>query len=115
MKISILIKYMIVFCIIIILASMLISIYTYFEIGNKNINIIYKIIVPVAMLIISFLYSKKIKNNGWIRGAEIWIAYFIIINIMKYFMNIEFSADIYRTLLYLPVCLLGGIIGVNIK
>lgn len=115
MKISVLIRYMMVFCIILILASMLISIYTYFEIGNKNIDIVYKIIVPISLLIISFMYSRRIKNNGWIRGAEIWIAYFIIINIMKYFMHIEFTADIYRTLLYLPVCLLGGIIGVNIK
>ena len=112
---SILLKYVIILCIIVLVAAVLISLYTYFELGNNNLDKMYKFIIPIILLIISFLYARKTSSNGWIRGGEIWLAYFIILNLMKYAMNVEVMSSIYKSFFYIPVCLLGGIIGVNTK
>lgn len=114
MKISILAKYTLFLFIIILLAAVALSIYTYFNLGDSNLNIIYQIIVPISLAIISFLYSRKIKKNGWLRGGEIWLAYFIIINIISLLGKIT-GVNIIFQLVYIPVCLLGGILGVNAK
>lgn len=115
MKISVLVKYLIMLCILILIIAIILSLYTYFEIGNKDISKYNFIIVPICLVIVSFFYSRNIKNNGWIRGVEVWSAYVILLLIIKYLLRIDIMMDIYKYLLYLPGCLFGGIIGVNSK
>lgn len=115
MKISILLKYVVIFCLVVLITAFFISLYNYFEIGNANLDKIYKFFTPIILIIISFLYARKVESNGWIRGVEMWVAYFVILNLMKYIMGVELMDSIYKSFIYIPVCLLGGILGVNAK
>jgi len=67
------------------------------------------------MFIVSLLYSKNIHERGLLRGIEIWIVYFAIVLLMKVLFRYPAEISILQNLLYLPVSILGGVIGVNLK
>lgn len=93
----------------------IITIYMYYFSRQPSLEIAYNFVVPICMFIVSLLYSKSVHERGLLRGIEIWIVYFAIVLLMKVLFRIPAEISILQHLLYLPVSILGGVVGVNLK
>ncbi|WP_326909566.1 TIGR04086 family membrane protein [Sedimentibacter sp. MB31-C6] len=115
MKIGVLLKYSLYLLLIILITFLILTTYLYFFSNKPSIEIAYYFIVPICMFIISFLYSRNIHERGLVRGLEIWIIYMGIILLLKLVFQFAFESNILQHIIYLPISILGGVIGVNIK
>jgi len=93
----------------------ILTIYIYYFSNRPSVEIAYSFVVPFCMFVVSFLYSRKIHEKGLLRGIEIWIVYFALVFIMKLLFNYIEEINMLQHLIYLPVSILGGILGVNMK
>jgi putative membrane protein (TIGR04086 family) len=85
----------------------------YFFSKQPSLEIAYNFVVPICMFIVALMYSKNVHERGLLRGIEIWIVYFAIVLLIKILFRVPSEINILMNLLYLPVSILGGIIGVN--
>lgn len=115
MNIIKLLKYSLYLIILILAVFFILTIYMYFFSKQPAVEISYGIAVPVCIFIISLLYAKSIHEKGLLRGIEIWIVYFAVVLLMKVLFGYKGEINIIRQLLFLPVSILGGILGVNTK
>ena len=115
MNIVKLLKYSLYLFIMILVVFFVITIYMYFFSKQPAAEISYSIAVPLCIFIVSLLYAKSVHERGLIRGIEIWIVYFALVLLMKVIFSYPGEISIVRQLLYLPVSILGGILGVNTK
>lgn len=115
MNIGKLLKYSLYLFIMILLVFFVITIYMYFFSKQPAAEISYSIAVPLCIFIVSLFYAKNVHEKGLIRGIEIWIVYFALVLLTKVLFSYEGEISIVRQLLYLPVSILGGILGVNTK
>jgi len=61
------------------------------------------------------MYSRSARERGLLRGIEIWAVYFAVVLMLKVLLKNPAEINILRNILYLPVSVLGGILGVNMK
>jgi len=115
MKISYLLKYSVVLIALILILFLVMSLFTYFFSYNKILNYAYSFIAPISIFLVSILYARKTKEKGLLRGLEVWAVYFLIISILKYTMLQGTDINIIKHLIFIPVAIMGGILGVNIK
>ena len=115
MKFSYLLKYSVVLIVIILILFLVLSLFTYFTSYNQIVNYAYSFIAPISIFIVSLLYARKIKEKGLLRGLEVWAVYFLIISILKYTLLQGTDINIFKQLVFIPVAVLGGILGVNLK
>lgn len=114
MKIASLLKYSLYLFIFILTVFLLMTVYIYF-IGGQSAEMVYSFIVPVCMFAASFLYAGSVKERGLIRGVEIWLVYFVIACVLKFALTESLDAGVCMHLIFLPVAILGGVLGVNLK
>lgn len=114
MKIKYLLKYSVVMILMILILLLVLSIFTYFFSYNKIIKYIYNLIVPLCLFVISLMYAKKSGEKGLLRGLEIWGVYFVIICMLKFTLANNSDINIIKHLIYMPINILGGILGVNL-
>ena len=93
----------------------ILTVYMYYFSKQPSIEAAYKFVVPICMFIVSLLYSKNIHERGLLRGIEIWAVYFVIVLLAKVLFRYPAEISIIRNLMYLPVAILGGVIGVNLR
>ncbi|MDD2493815.1 MAG: TIGR04086 family membrane protein [Tissierellia bacterium] len=115
MKFGSLIKYSLYLLIMILLIFLILTIYIYFFSSSAKIEIAYNFIIPVCLFVASLLYARSTKEKGLIMGIEMWIVYFVIVLLLKMVLKIPTEISIIKHLLYLPISIFGGIIGVNAK
>ncbi len=115
MNIVKLLKFSLYLLIMVLAVFFILTIYMYYFSRQPSLEMAYNFVVPICMFIISLLYSKSIHEKGLLRGIEIWIIYFAIVLLMKVLFRIPDEISILQHLLYLPVSILGGVIGVNLK
>lgn len=117
MKISYLLKYSVVLLVLILILFLILSIFTYNFSYNKILSFLFKVIAPVCIFIVSFLYAMKVKERGILRGLEIWAVYLLLLCIVKYtvFQALPdgMEINILRNLIYIPISIVAGILGVN--
>ncbi len=115
MKIAKLLKYSLYLLIMSLAVFFVLTIYMYYFSKQPSLEIAYNFVVPICMFIVSLMYSKNIHEKGLLRGIEIWIVYFAIVLLLKMIFKIADEISILQHLIYLPVSILGGVIGVNLK
>lgn len=115
MNIVKLLKYSLYLAFTILAVFFVLTIYMYFFSKQPTLEISYSIAVPICIFIISLMYAKSVHERGLIRGIEIWIVYFAFVLLIKVLFGYQGEISIIRQLLYLPVSILGGILGVNTK
>ncbi len=113
MKLSYLLKYSVVLIVLILILLLFLSIFTYFFSYNKILDYSYSFIAPICIFIVSFLYARKTKERGLLRGLEVWAVYFLILSIMKYTLLQGDDINILKHLIFIPIAIIGGILGVN--
>lgn len=115
MRIGKLLKYSLCLVVMTLVLFFILSIYLYYFSKTPSVEIAYGFVVPICLFVVSLLYSRKIHEKGLFRGIEIWIVYFALVMIMKLLFNSVEEINILKHLIYLPVSILGGILGVNSK
>lgn len=115
MRIGKLLKYSLYLLVMTLALFFILTIYLYYFSNTPQVEIAYSFVVPICMFVVSLLYSRKIHEKGLFRGIEIWIVYFAIVMIMKLLFNSAEEINMLKHLIYLPVSILGGILGVNSK
>lgn len=115
MKIGALVKYSLYLMIMIFVTSLILTVYLYFFSTNQAVEVAYNFVVPLCMFVASLLYSRSTHEKGLLRGMEIWMLYFAVIFIIKFIMKSADEINILQNLIYLPISIIGGVIGVNIK
>ncbi len=117
MKIGYLLRYSVILVVLILILFLIVSILTYTLSSNKILSFSYKLIAPISLFVVSFLYAMKVKERGILRGLEIWAVYFLILCIIKYtaFQALSNAQEIniLKNLFYIPVSVVAGILGVN--
>jgi len=117
MKIGYLLKYSIILVVLILMLFLILSIFTYNFNYNKILAYSYKFVAPICIFVVSFLYAMKVKERGILRGLEIWAVYFLILCIIKYtvFQSLSNTGEIniLKHLIYIPIAMVAGILGVN--
>jgi len=93
----------------------ILTVYMYYFSKQPSLEAAYKFVVPICMFIITLLYSKNMHERGLLRGIEIWAVYFAVVLLMKVLLRYPAEISILQNLVYLPVSILGGVIGVNLK
>ena len=74
------------------------------------------IITAVSILIGSSLSMTKIKKNGIVNGALIWLIYIVFIYLLSSIVERDFSMSLYSIIMIVGSILagaIGGIIGIN--
>ncbi len=117
MKIGYLLRYSVILVVLILMLFLILSVFTYNFNYNKILAYSYKFIAPICIFVVSFLYAMKVKERGILRGLEMWAVYFLILCIIKYTV-FQSSANaqeinILKHLIYIPVSMVAGILGVN--
>ena len=115
MKIGKLLRYSLYMIIMMLILFMIITIYMYFFSSKPSAEIAYMFAAPVCIFIVSLFYSRSTRERGLLRGIEIWIVYFALVLLMKVVFKVTQEINILQNLIYLPVAILGGILGVNMK
>lgn len=115
MKIMKLLKYSLYLLLMTLSVFFILTMYMYFFSKQPSLEIVYNFVVPICMFIVTLMYSKSVHERGLLRGIEIWIVYFAIVLIMKVLFRVPAEINILMHLLYLPISILGGVIGVNSK
>lgn len=115
MKILKLLRYSLYLLLITLGVFLILTLYMYYFSKQPSIEIAYRFVVPLCMLIVSALYARSVHEKGLLRGLEIWIVYFAFILLLKVLLKYPAEISILGNLLYIPVAILGGIFGVNMK
>lgn len=115
MKIMRLLKYSLYLLLMTLAVFFILTIYMYYFSKQPSLEIAYSFVVPICMFIVSLLYSRSVHERGLLRGIEIWIVYFAIVLLMKVLFRVSNEINILMNLIYLPISILGGVIGVNLK
>jgi len=115
MKFGALLKYSLYLLIMILVTFLILTIYIYYFSDKQVIEIGYSFVVPVCMFIAALLYSRSTHEKGLIMGMEVWIVYFAAICLIKLILKTPTEISMLKHLIFLPISILGGIIGVNLK
>jgi putative membrane protein (TIGR04086 family) len=115
MKIGALLKYSLYLFVMILITFLILTIYLYVFSDNQAIEVGYNILIPVCIFITSLLYSRSVHERGLVRGIEIWVIYFAIVSLFKLISKGSMDMGTLMNLIYLPISILGGVIGVNLK
>ncbi|MFA9423104.1 MAG: TIGR04086 family membrane protein [Sedimentibacter sp.] len=115
MRLGKLLRYSIYLLVTTVVLFFIVTIYLYYFSNKSSFEIAYSFVVPICMFAVSFLYSRKVHEKGLLRGAEIWIIYLALVMIMKLLLNCFEQINMVQNLIYLPISILGGILGVNSK
>ena len=115
MKFGALLKYSVYLFMMILITFLILTIYIYYFSSNQVIEMAYSFIVPVCIFTAALLYSRSTHEKGLIMGMEMWIVYFAVICLMKMIFKTPNEISLLKHMIFLPISVLGGIIGVNIK
>ncbi|MBP1925015.1 putative membrane protein (TIGR04086 family) [Sedimentibacter acidaminivorans] len=115
MKIGSLLKYSLYLIIMILVTFLMLTVYLYFFSNNQSIEMGYSILIPLCIFITSLLYARSTHERGLIRGVEIWVVYFAVVSLFRLLLNNSTDMSMLMHLIYLPISILGGVIGVNLK
>lgn len=115
MKIGALLKYSLYLLVMILVTFLILTIYLYYFSNNQVAEIGYNFLVPISIFISSLLYSRSTHEKGLIRGIEMWIIYFAAVCLFKLILNEATEINMLIHLIFLPVSILGGVVGVNLK
>lgn len=101
---------------IIIVSTIIITIFNNINFFNAKVTSIFKIIIPlVSVFIGGFMIGKKSKNKGWLEGLKfgfIVIVIFILMNLIIFRQKFEFRYLLYYFIL-LFATIFGSMIGIN--
>lgn len=115
MKIIKILKYSLYLLLMMLAVFFIMTIYMYYFSRQPSLEIAYNFVVPFCMFIVSLMYSKSVHEKGLLRGIEIWIVYIAIVLLMKVLFRYPDEINLFKHFLYLPVSILGGVVGVNLK
>jgi len=115
MKIGALLKYSLYLLIMILVTFLIFTIYLYYFSNSIAAEIGYSFLVPVCMFLSSLLYSMSTHEKGLVRGIEMWIVYFATVCLLKLVLKSTTEISMLIHLIFLPISILGGVIGVNLK
>ncbi len=115
MKIMKLLKYSLYLLIMSLSVFFILTLYMYFFSKQPSLELAYNFVIPICMFIVTIMYSKSVHERGLLRGIEMWIVYFAVVLLMKVIFRHPGEINILMHLLYLPVSILAGIVGVNMK
>ena len=101
---------------IILISSIILTIFSYFNILNYNITIYIKLLIGIISFIIGgFIIGKNSIKKGYIEGIKLSIIAIIIMIII----SIIFKVFKYKSIIYYLVlsvsCIIGSMIGINKK
>lgn len=115
MKFGTLIRYSLYLFIMILITFLILTTYIYFFAKTSTIEIAFSFMIPICMFIVSLLYGRSVHERGLLRGIEIWLFYIAVVLILKVLLKSIGDFDIVQNLIYLPISIVGSIIGVNLK
>lgn len=98
--------------------TLLMTLFSYFNILKDGGVAICKIIIPILSLFIGgFLLGKKVSKKGWLEGIKIGLLCLIFMIIFNY-LAYSFTFDV-KNLLYYSILMIssifGSMIGINFK
>ena len=98
------------------LFTLLITVFNYFNIIGKKTVTIFEIIGPILTLFIGgFLIGKKSQKKGWLEGLKLALFFLVLIILFNYLglkNHLEMKNLIYYLILTIT-CMFGGMIGIN--
>lgn len=115
MNIGKLIKYSLYLLIMLLAVFLVLTLYMYFFSSSPSAEFAYIVAIPVCIFIVSLLFSRSTREKGLFCGIEIWIVYFAFVLLLKVVFKMTQEISIVQNLIYLPVAILGGVLGVNMK
>lgn len=115
MRFGALLKYSFLLLVMILITFLILTIYIYYFSDSRIVEIAFNFIVPACIFAASLLYSRKTHEKGLIMGMEIWIIYFAAVCLTKIILKTPAEISLLKHLIFLPVSVFGGIIGVNLK
>jgi len=115
MKIGALLKYSLYLLVMILVTFLILTIYLYYFSNNQIAEIGYNFLVPIGIFISSLLYARSTHEKGLVRGIEIWIIYFAAVCVFNLILKQASEINMLIHLIFLPISIFGGVIGVNIK
>lgn len=115
MNLGKLIKYSLYLLIMLLAVFLVLTLYMYFFSSSPKAEFAYIVAIPVCIFVISLLFSRSTMEKGLFCGIEIWIVYFAFVLLLKVMFKMTQEISIVQNLIYLPVAVLGGILGVNMK
>ena len=109
-------KSIIYFIAISLILTLLVTIFSYFDIFNENIIKVLKLLSPIISIFIGgFTLGKKSSKNGYLEGIKIASFITIILLLFSIVFNIfKFESLIYYLILFIS-SILGSIIGIQKK
>lgn len=112
-KISLIIGIMIIT---ILFSTFLITLLNYFDILNKNVVSIFKIIIIVVALFVGgFFMGKRSNQKGWLEGFKlslIFIVVLFLVNIIGFHNSFELKNILYYLILIVS-SIFGSMLGIN--
>lgn len=103
---------------IIMVATMLITIFNYFNIITGTILSISKIIICVISLFVGgFVIGRKSSKKGWLEGLKLSLIFLILLMLFNY-LGLGKTPQLKNLIYYLIIiisCIFGSIIGINKK
>jgi putative membrane protein (TIGR04086 family) len=115
MKLRSLAKYTLFMFILTLAIFLILTIYIYFFSKTSSLEVAYNFVAPASVFVTSLLYARSVHEKGLLRGIEMWIVYFVIALLLHYSFNSGSGLNIVQHLISLPVSIIGGILGVNVK
>ncbi len=103
---------------IILVATMIISIFNYFNVINGKALTVSKILICVISLFTGgFIIGKKATKKGWLEGLKLSTIFLILLVLFNY-LGLRNTPQIKNVIYYLIMiasCIFGSIIGINKK
>ncbi len=102
----------------ILILTMITTLFSYFDIFGKGVISTFKIITPIlSFLVGGFFFGKKAQKKGWLEGIKLGFILCILILIFNY-LALDWSFEVKNILYYTILiigCVFGSMVGINQK
>lgn len=102
----------------ILVLTLLVSIFNYFNIISGSVLSISKILICIISLFVGgFVIGRKTNKKGWLEGLKLSVIFLIIFMIFNFlaFNNIPSFKNLIYYLIIITSCMFGSIIGINLN
>ena len=102
----------------ILIMTLIITVFSYFNIMSHEVISIFKILFPIISILVGgIILGKNSDKKGWLEGLKLSIIFLIIMLLFNYLglnNKLEFKNILYYLILIIS-CIVGSMVGINKK